>query len=101
MEGVRAAVVAGSYRRARETIGDLDVLVAADPRSGVMDAFCNYDEVRNVTAHGDTRCSVVLDCGLPVDLRRVQPESYGAALHYFTGSKAHNIAIRRSGRSAA
>ena len=96
--GVHAVVVAGSYRRARETVGDLDLLVTADAGSGVVEAFCRYDEVRNVLARGETRCSVMLKSGLQVDLRRVEPESYGAALHYFTGSKAHNIAIRRMGQ---
>lgn len=98
MPGVREAIVAGSYRRARETIGDLDILVTAAPGSPVMENFCAYDEVRNVLSRGDTRCSITLKCGLQVDLRLVPAESYGAALHYFTGSKAHNIAIRRLGQ---
>lgn len=64
-----------------------------------MQKFCDYDEVREVLAQGETRASVVLKAGLQVDLRLVPRESYGAALHYFTGSKAHNIAIRRIGQS--
>lgn len=95
VDGVREAVVAGSYRRARDTVGDLDVLVTAAPGARVMDALCAYDEVETVVSRGDTRCTVVLACGLQVDLRLVPPESYGAALHYFTGSKAHNVAVRR------
>ena len=96
--GVHQAVVAGSFRRARETVGDLDILVTATEGSPVLEKFCTYDEVRNVLAHGDTRCSITLNCGLQVDLRLVPAESYGAALHYFTGSKPHNIAIRRLGQ---
>jgi DNA polymerase (family X) len=96
--GVREAVVAGSFRRARETVGDLDILVTATNGSPVMEKFCAYDEVQNVLARGDTRCSITLKCGLQVDLRLVAAESYGAALHYFTGSKPHNIAIRRLGQ---
>jgi len=96
--GVHREVVAGSYRRARETVGDIDILVTAGPDSPVMERFTAYDEVAEVLSHGPTRGSVVLGCKLQVDLRVVAPESYGAALHYFTGSKAHNIAIRRLGQ---
>ncbi len=93
--GVRQVAVAGSFRRMRETVGDLDVLVTASVDSPVMQRFTTYDEVAQVHSAGETRASVMLKCGLQVDLRVVAQESYGAALHYFTGSKAHNIAIRR------
>ncbi len=88
-------VVAGSYRRRSETVGDLDLLVTAKQPAEVIRRFTAYPEVKEITAAGETRASVVLACGLQVDLRVVPPESFGAALHYFTGSKAHNIAIRR------
>lgn len=97
--GVQQATVAGSFRRMRETVGDLDIVISAVPGSPAMQKFCDYDEVREVLAQGETRASVVLKAGLQVDLRLVPRESYGAALHYFTGSKAHNIAIRRIGQS--
>jgi len=97
--GVRKVTVAGSYRRMRETVGDLDILVAATAGSPVMARFAAYDEVKNVLAQGETRASVVLKSGLQIDLRLVPPESHGAALHYFTGSKAHNIAVRRLGQA--
>ncbi len=97
--GVRKVTVAGSYRRMRETVGDLDILVAAAAGSPVMRRFTAYDEVKSVLAQGETRSSVLLKSGLQVDLRLVPPESYGAALHYFTGSKAHNIAIRKLGQA--
>jgi DNA polymerase (family 10) len=93
--GVQKVTVSGSFRRMRETVGDLDILVAARAGSPVMERFTRYDEVKNVLAHGETRSSVTLKSGLQVDLRLVPLESYGAALHYFTGSKAHNIAVRR------
>jgi DNA polymerase (family 10) len=92
---VREVVVAGSFRRMRETVGDLDILVTARASAPVMDRFTGYEEVGEVLSRGDTRSTVVLRCGLQVDLRVVAGESYGAALHYFTGSKAHNIAIRK------
>ena len=96
--GVKDVLAAGSYRRARETVGDLDILVTARKSSPVMDRFVEYDEVAEVLAKGTTRSSVVLRCGLQVDVRLVEQSSFGAALQYFTGSKDHNIAIRRLGQ---
>jgi len=95
--GVNSATVAGSYRRCRETVGDLDILVVAANDSAVMDRFVAYDDVVDVLARGATKSSVVLRCGLQVDLRIVAAESFGAALQYFSGSQAHNIAIRQIG----
>ena len=94
-DGVNMAVLAGSFRRGRDTVGDLDILVAATGGSPVMARFTAYDEVSEVVSHGDTRATVILRNGLQVDLRVVSPESEGAALHYFTGNKAHNIQVRR------
>lgn len=93
--GVEQVTVAGSFRRMRETVGDLDILVTAAAGSPVMQRFTAYDEVAEVLSAGSTRASVVLKSGLQVDLRVVDAQCYGAALCYFTGSKAHNIAIRR------
>jgi DNA polymerase (family 10) len=93
--GVRHVQIAGSYRRMRETVGDLDLVVTAEDSSKVMEHLARYDEVREVQASGPTRSTVILKSGMQVDVRVVPEESYGAALQYFTGSKAHNIAIRR------
>jgi len=87
-------VVAGSYRRRRDTVGDLDVLVTAKDGGAVGDKLVRYENVAEVLAHGSTRTTVVLRSGLQVDVRAVPEQSYGAALLYFTGSKAHNIALR-------
>ena len=94
-QGVSRVEVAGSYRRCRETVGDLDLLAIAAADSPVMARFVAYDEVAEVLSQGPTRASVVLRSGLQVDLRVVEEAAYGAALCYFTGSKAHNIALRR------
>lgn len=93
--GVLRIDVAGSFRRMRETVGDLDILVTAASESDVMDRFIAYDEVHEVLSRGVTRASVVLASGLQVDLRVVEEAAYGAALCYFTGSRPHNIALRR------
>jgi DNA polymerase (family 10) len=87
-------VVAGSYRRRRDTVGDLDVLMIAKDGSAAGDRLASYENVASVRAHGPTRTTVMLRSGLQVDLRVVPKASYGAALMYFTGSKAHNIALR-------
>jgi len=95
VRGVKQVVVAGSFRRGRETVGDLDLLVTAGARSEVMEEFAAYDEVRDMISSGDTRSSAILKSGIQVDLRLVPEESYGSALQYFTGGKAHNIQVRR------
>ena len=93
--GVRQIAVAGSYRRRRETIGDLDILVTSDDSPRVMDRFVTYGDVADVISKGETRATVKLRGGLQVDLRAVEPAAYGAALQYFTGSKAHNVELRK------
>ena len=100
---VKRIAVAGSYRRRKQTVGDLDILVVAGGGSagggaaagGIMDVFTGHEDVRRVSMKGETRSSVVLRSGVQIDLRLLEAESYGSALQYFTGSKEHNIAVRR------
>ncbi len=96
--GVHRVVVAGSFRRGKDTVGDLDVLATATADSLVMTRFTTYEDVSEVLSQGPTRATVILRNKLQVDLRAVDTSAYGAALHYFTGSKTHNIAIRRLGQ---
>lgn len=100
VQGVQQAVAAGSLRRMRETVGDLDLLVTIQRGSPVMSHFTAGADVRSVLSKGSTRASVVLKSGLQVDLRAVAPASFGAAWLYFTGSKAHNIALRKLAQDA-
>jgi DNA polymerase (family 10) len=90
---------AGSYRRGRDTVGDLDILVVSSDAGEVMDRLGSFSGVADVLARGDTKMSVRLAAGLQVDLRVVPAESFGAALQYFTGSKQHNVVLR--GRAKA
>lgn len=92
--GVKQALAAGSLRRRKETVGDLDLLVSSTDPERVVRAFPSLPGVATLLARGPTKCTVRLRIGLQVDLRVLPPESFGAALHYFTGSKAHNIALR-------
>ena len=92
---VQRATYAGSLRRMRDTIGDIDLLVAADDPGPVMAAFCTAPLVSQVLARGSTKSSVVTTKGIQVDLRVIAPDEWGAALQYFTGSKAHNVRLRQ------
>ena len=93
--GLERLEVAGSLRRRRETIGDVDLLVQAGDGEAVVEHFVAFPGAERVEAAGGTKGSIVLRSGLQVDLRVIPPESWGAALHYFTGSKEHNVRIRQ------
>ncbi len=95
VRGVTRVMIAGSVRRRRETVGDVDFLVIAADSAKVMDFFTTMSDVEEIIAHGDTKASVRLKNGLQADLRVVPAGSYGAALSYFTGSRDHNIALRQ------
>ena len=98
--GVRGALAAGSLRRMCETIGDIDILAAGAgaASSKIIGAFTKLPEVRRILGAGGTKASIVMESGVQVDLRVVPPEAFGAALQYFTGSKAHNIRLRAMAR---
>jgi DNA polymerase (family 10) len=96
--GVATVVAAGSYRRRRDTVGDVDLLAVARSGRAAIDGLCSFEAAARVLSRGTTRAGIVLANGLQVDLRVVRPASFGAALVYFTGSKAHNIALRRMGQ---
>jgi len=91
---IKEVVPAGSYRRRKETVGDIDILAISKNPEKVMDYFVSFPEVEHIYAKGPTKTMVRLKIGLDVDLRVVEKESFGAALAYFTGSKDHNIQMR-------
>jgi DNA polymerase (family 10) len=93
-KAVKQLELAGSYRRGRETIGDLDVLVESKDIEAVMDHFARFEGIEAVLGRGETKMSVRLGNALQIDVRVVPAESFGAALQYFTGSKAHNVVLR-------
>lgn len=94
LKEVKSIERAGSLRRRKETVGDHDILVTSDKPDEIMDFFTKMKDVERVYAKGPTKSSVLLKSGLQVDLRVVAPESFGAALQYFTGNKEHNIVLR-------
>lgn len=96
LDAVEQILIAGSLRRMRETIGDIDILVVSKQPEDVMDAFTSLEDVEDVIAKGETKSSVIIK-GINADLRVVDAVSFGAAAHYFTGSKHHNIRIRELG----
>jgi len=92
---VEKAIVCGSTRRMKETVGDLDILAISKEPEKVMDKFSGYKNVTGIVAKGPTKTTVWLDAGLTCDLRVIAPESFGAAMQYFTGSKEHNVEVRK------
>ncbi|MAB67246.1 MAG: DNA polymerase/3'-5' exonuclease PolX [Bacteroidetes bacterium] len=101
LEGVQQIELAGSLRRSKETIGDIDILIAADEKHipGLFEVFTNHGRVTEVLGKGDTKSSVRTTDGRQVDLRIVKPENFAAALMYFTGSKEHNVELRSRARN--
>jgi DNA polymerase (family 10) len=94
LKEVDSIVPCGSLRRAKETIGDIDILVTSKKPEKVMDAFVKLPQAEKILVKGGTKTSVILKNGMQADIRVVDPESFGAAVYYFTGSKQHNIQIR-------
>jgi len=95
IDGIDKIQPAGSFRRCRETVGDLDILITCSgDTEKIISHFAEYPEVLEILARGETKSSVVLKDKIQVDLRVVKPESFGAAMQYFTGSKEHNVALR-------
>jgi DNA polymerase (family 10) len=95
LPNIQQVEIAGSLRRWKETVGDIDILITSENPIPIMTAVARFPEVERVLVQGPTKTSVVLKKGIQVDFRVIEPNSFGAALQYFTGSKAHNIALRR------
>ncbi len=97
-DAIQKIEFAGSYRRGKETIGDIDILIVSDDHAAVMDRFQEFPALSSVIVRGDTKMSIRVDNQFQVDLRVVPQASFGAALQYFTGSKEHNVALRSRAR---
>jgi DNA polymerase (family 10) len=95
VDGIEKVEIAGSYRRGRDTVGDLDVVIGGRAGIDLTGALHRYGEIRQLNAAGPTLCTAILRNGLQADLRLVRQRSFGSALHYFTGSREHNIRLRR------
>ncbi|MEW6748349.1 MAG: DNA polymerase/3'-5' exonuclease PolX [Candidatus Micrarchaeota archaeon] len=95
MKSVRKVEIAGSYRRRKETVGDLDFLIISSRPEEVMRLVAGMPEVKDMLAHGKTRSAVTLDNGMHVDFRVLEEREFGSALQYFSGSKEHNVVLRR------
>ncbi len=95
LKEVKKILPCGSLRRGQETIGDIDILVVSSKPEKIMDAFTKLDLVKNILAKGETKSSVIMQNNMQADLRVVEEKSFGAAAHYFTGSKGHNIHLRQ------
>jgi DNA polymerase (family 10) len=98
LDEIQKVVAAGSYRRRKETVGDLDILALCFEPEPAMKAFREYDRVERVVSSGSSKSTVIMKGGLQVDLRIIEEKSFGAALYYFTGSKSHNIETRKMAR---
>lgn len=98
LESIERWQIAGSLRRRKETIGDLDVVIQAADRAAAIDDLCRYEEVRDVLGRGEEKLTLRLEGGFRVDFRFFAPKHFGAALLYFTGSKQHNVALRKRAR---
>ncbi len=94
-EDILKVTIAGSFRRRKDTVGDLDIVATSKETRKAIDYFVKYSGIKDVILHGDTRATVVLKGDLQVDFRCVQDSCYGSALHYFTGSRSHVLAIRK------
>lgn len=95
LDGVKRLAVAGSLRRRKDTVGDIDMVITAKDGAAILKKLTQFEGVRDIVSQGDTRATVILAMNLQVDVRVVPEVSFGAALYYFTGSRAHSIAVRR------
>lgn len=94
ISGVKRVEPAGSFRRMKETIGDIDILATGENGAKIIKEFCQFQEIKEIISEGETKASVILNSGIQTDLRVVDDKSFGACLQYFTGSKEHNIKLR-------
>ncbi|GAB4437206.1 MAG: DNA polymerase/3'-5' exonuclease PolX [bacterium] len=99
IKDVQRVDAAGSFRRMKETVGDIDILASSSNHKEIINHFCKMEEVKEVLSEGETKAAVILQNGIQVDLRVVNDDSFGACLQYFTGSKQHNVKLRGLAKS--